>query len=719
MNRWGYVVLAGLAIALLVYLLRSPSDGPESFRVVWRGDIPTTFTLYSPEVEQRVDSGMVHLHGLIRPADRQAVSNLWQQFSSLRANRFRPVDESDLAAFGIGDWRLSAEGIDLRWGHRDNQAYLYNGASGELAVLNRATFDTLSRAAGRLDQRQLLSGMGFWQELSWPQGNLLLRRDEAGGWRDSHDDQRPPITQRVQQLRSQLESLALRQFRSERRSEEEVLLQQLHFQTVDGQSHHLQWFMREDQQHLQLDDLPPQALDLRARSALMESLQALTEDPLFEIPLRGLQPTIARAEIWRDGAWWFAIDSEESPTQMDEFNYSIRWEGGRESIPVRSVWALQQALGEILIEGVSSVANQSLSQWQASHGQGQGLFHLRIWDSRDRLLGELHWAGDQARSASHKGRVKSWPSLFAELTPAAFLDPKLLPNIDPERILKFQRVRYDADGQPAAEVFAQSGGSWRQLLPADGNPVSASLQRVLSDVLASEARRVHLIDESLPNPEASIALRIGGILGDAMFDGRQELDLEDTMDRDWGLNLYRHDESVWMGHLVEAGLLYEIPDEIVSAWFLPVDAPPLIPVLANLILAIDIEGVEEPYRLRRTSDGLWRLRRADDEIDADPAEVRRLLQELASLVAIDPNPGAAVLSAAETEARISISIPGEYETTDRIIVAIGEQRESQRVVSVHRQGSQTRAWGRMQADAVGLEAILAPARRYVPVTAHD
>ncbi|TVR13506.1 MAG: hypothetical protein EA401_06860, partial [Planctomycetota bacterium] len=61
MNRYGYVSVAVLLCALLVYILWP--EAQDTAQPVWQGNPPQHYTLVLGELEQTVDHETVHLKG--------------------------------------------------------------------------------------------------------------------------------------------------------------------------------------------------------------------------------------------------------------------------------------------------------------------------------------------------------------------------------------------------------------------------------------------------------------------------------------------------------------------------------------------------------------------------------------------------------------------------------------------------------------------------------
>ena len=192
MNRWGYAVLAILVVALAGYLVLTPEAAKDRFSQVWQGERPSQFTLTSPGLTQEVAGAVVQLKGRQRPVDEAKLSRMWQVLSSMRADRYTAVNPADLAAYGIGEWAIKAEGVDIRWGQGDGQSYVYIGSRGEVAIMNDGVFPSLVRVATRMDQHQLLDPSLRLQRFSY--ADEVFLPDARGEWFRNGQADRPPLS---------------------------------------------------------------------------------------------------------------------------------------------------------------------------------------------------------------------------------------------------------------------------------------------------------------------------------------------------------------------------------------------------------------------------------------------------------------------------------------------------------------------------------------------
>ncbi|TVR12629.1 MAG: hypothetical protein EA401_08575, partial [Planctomycetota bacterium] len=675
---------------------------------VWQGNPPQHYTFVLGELEQTVDHETVHLKGLQRSLDESAHSRLWQNWSTLRSSRWRDdVDTHDLSAFAIdGQRRLSAESVDLRWGQRDDHTYIYDGISNRLHILHRRAYESIQRSVGRLDQQAVLHRVQPVQMLEVDDQKLIWDHEQEQ-WLDHDAPHRPPFGPRVEDL-----LMAFRRLRVAHLEPHDHTLTPLHRLRIhfsDGQEQVIHIGSDDsDQWWIHGDAVPPQRLVPQNRAALRERLAAFAQDPIVHIPLAGSDPTIRRVEVWRDGTWWFALESDEDP--HGDLFYEVLWNEGRDPAATRAMWNFQQALNELSVEDVQRRQGNDSPSEDAQQGQ----IHIRAWGRRDQLLSDLRLSPGQALTQQYMGSIDQLPAFIQELSPDIFLDRHLLPQgLNPQRIEKFQRVRYQSDQEsPQAEVFVRGESGWRATYPDDRSVDHHAVQRLVQGILSAEAERAWLPRDAVPSqPHYSIALRITGA---AHEDGRNELALVDTFDRDWGLRIIPREDGDWDAYEVERGFRFQLEQDLVAEWFTTLTQVPILPVLAHQILHLRWQGEESAYALRRTSDNQWRLMVGDDDQAADSAEVRRLLRELVALTADEILPQAAILGEDETRMRLLVGVPSPEQDAhgEQWIISIGPEQGQRTLLSVHREGTRLTTQGRMWVKNAHLAPIMAPAQRY-------
>ena len=129
---------------------------------------------------------------------------------------------------------------------------------------------------------------------------------------------------------------------------------------------------------------------------------------------------------------------------------------------------------------------------------------------------------------------------------------------------------------------------------------------------------------------------------------------------------------------------------------------------------------QERYDLRRGASAEWQIRIGDTALQkAEDIEVRRFLADLIALNALRQDKEAAILGLNERQHSMTLFLSRGGADVDRLILSIGPTVEtgngSERGLSVHREGVEPAAWGRFWVDAVTFDALLAPARRFLPL----
>ena len=716
MNRWGYGILAVLVVALAVYLITTPDAPKDRFSQVWEGETPKDFILKSPGLEQQVSGGIIKIGELSRPTDASEVRRLWQVLSSMRADRYTEVNPADLSAYGIGEWGISADNIDLRWGMGNGQSYVYNGSRGEVAIMNDGVFPSLVRVATRLDINQLVDPTLTLQAVVYD--NARYVPDVRGEWYQDAGDDRPPVSVRIQALENLVQAIRLTDFELPAASAQELTEAEQRFvlEYKGQKSSDVVIFSRDSEFFIQIGTLPVQPITPALRRSFNEALADFSSDPLFDLRSVSTDPRILRAEVWRDGEWWFTLDSE-----MDSFDnerrYSVLWSGGRDDVDARGPWWFQDGFNALMLETVTAVDDTALSIWQEEHTDSEPYLHIRAWGQDDVLLADLHLRGEHVRNRRYQGRLKQVPDFLQDIGPNFFLKRRLL-SVDEARLAKFQRVQYD-ENETKPEVFRQVTGEWQQVIPKGQTVNGLVLQRVIGSILVSESESVEIgHTRQGQKPSLSIALRING---KAVDDDRFEVDLIDTIDRDWGLDFFQREDGKWDAVLADSSATYLLSDDLVQAWFESAQAFPVLPVLANEISSMRIRlADQERYDLRRGASAEWQIRIGDTALQkAEDIEVRRFLADLIALNALRQDKEAAILGLNERQHSMTLFLSRGGADVDRLILSIGPTVEtgngSERVLSVHREGVEPAAWGRFWVDAVTFDALLAPARRFLPL----
>ena len=367
--------------------------------------------------------------------------------------------------------------------------------------------------------------------------------------------------------------------------------------------------------------------------------------------------------VERAGKPWFSLESS-SGKDLDDFasKWDVVWDGGREFASPQSPFLLLDALNDLAVSDVR-VRLALEEDWPDA---------VRIT-----LLGKsMHGAhviemrGTSVRSASHVGRVVRRADLLERLAPDRFLDT-MIAGRSPERVLKIQRRFLDREPATAEVLSRDSRGGWVRTWPA-GEPVdTVSVERIARVFATGRATSVRMADESdraiVSAPDFEIAVRFGPKPSGKANDYTE---LEDTTTNDLGLAMRRDGEGRWRALQLGTGIAYDLDDEFVTQLRQGVSDPLVLPLIPALVRRVQLASGEESIVLSRVGED-WRMLEGERDTLAAAVEVRRLLRDLAALVARRRGPGGA-LAPGELSATISIEIPGFDREVERLVLQIGK-----------------------------------------------
>jgi hypothetical protein len=428
---------------------------------------------------------------------------------------------------------------------------------------------------------------------------------------------------------------------------------------------------------------------------------------------------VTTVRVLRDGAAWFELAASPALGRAERGPWSVRWSGGRED-------ARGDALGQVFQAFDGLVVSRPLQiEGLVQAPNGPGSFSILLEDDAGTVLRRLDWTGATAASGGFLGTLDVVPDLIEHISPASFLDPRLLP-VDPARISKFQRVRF-GDGGPQPEVYRQSGGDWQRVLPDPAPVDAAAMGALLAALTSAQAQSVHLPDAPdgpQGQPALSLAVRIGGSDGLAID---EEPDLRDTLTRDWGLDVFVSAQAEsdpdgsgpgWWARPMDRTRLVRLQPAVVEALFAPVLRLPVLPVVPSSVLRIELAGGERPFALRGDREGTWFLERNGERSPADGTEVRRFLRQLAAVEAERREEGAAPVAGDEVVHQTNVVVPDHAGRERRLTVRIGAADSAGLVaVTVAEQvsGEAERLGPRLILSAEAAQALVAPDRRFIVV----
>jgi hypothetical protein len=641
MPRWGYAVIAALALILAVYAFwPAPAKlGERAFPE----RLPDAFAITGALGEQQVALRRVRVAGLDRPADAGAISRLGTTLAGIRVPAERIVDGVDAAAaraWGVdGARRLVAGGEERAWGSSGEGAAVHDPRRARLYLIAPEALGRIARDAARLDRRALIPVNADPSALTvdgvrWAPG--------PGGWRAA-DRPRPPAAGRIANLLAQVVDLELTTIGAEPPAGATAV----HRLVLDlgGLAQRLDLLHDGSNWWIAAEGAPTQTLTPAQGEALAAACAALAADRLLD-PLA--VPPLERVTIRRGAAEVLALARRGAPDAGGRRPWEVRWAEGAEP-------ADEAAAERFVIAMLGLAVADALA---APEPASPDRLEIEA-ESEDRSRLRLVLAGGQAWADGWLGRPVALPPLLATPDPAACLGRRPC-AVEAERIVRLQR-RFP--GAPARdEAYARAGGGsagWTRTWPSGGAaPDAASLDRLVRALVRLRATGVRL---GAP-PDAGIAAELAVRIAPERFELAGEPDiasLDDTLPQDRLWLLARSAEG-WEMADPSARTVYRLDEADAEALLAELGSRRVFALPPSLVSAIQVGGAQ-PFRLERRGDG-WLLQQAGAERVADPVAARRLLRALLALEAGAPTaaPADAVAVTIETvdRERLSAAIGG-------------------------------------------------------------
>lgn len=672
----------GTAIALVLLLLLLggyvlwPSGGYRPRQRLQPGPQPSQLLVRGFGYEQEVRDQRVHIrladgHEWWRPASPGALTDLWKALTRVVVDPERQrvgVTAADLLAYGFSpdDPELIAGERRFRWHREGASAYLWLGHQQRLLPLSPRLVPRLDRAAQRLDARPLLPSA---EPITAIQLADLELRLEQGRWQDVARPQRPALHPRVARLAKLLHTIPLRRFAG---IEPGAVEQQGALIAGDQRYVFACGQLQTAEPWLRLGQQAPQRLSRRHAAELHIGLAELAIDRLVVLQPGVLGNPISRCLVERAGRDWFRLERRSESDQIDgESQWELRYDGGR----VRA----RADTAERLLRACNAI---TLAEWQPGQlapepSTAPDAVLLRFPDLAGFPWLQLH--GRQVRAAHGQGQADQLPELYEPLQRDDFLDTAVL-RCAQERIRKIQRIGPDGSG----EVYQrQRGGTWQRIHPAPGTPDSGAMQAFLSLVsewYASRARLPTAADrELLQRAPHQIDLRIAAI---ELGMQQDELLLEQTVDRDWGLALAPLADGSWRAIDKLGDLAFTLPDDQVQRLLAPLDRRLLMPVLPGRINQLELERPLGQRVVFQRDGERWQARLAADAEarDADTVALRRLLQAITRF----EYQAAADRAPQQVAARLQLQLPLDAYEHEVWELSIGAELRGSRLVELRR-----------------------------------
>lgn len=646
MPRWGYAVVAALALILAVYAFWPAPEklGERAFPE----RLPDAFAITGALGEQQVALGRVRVAGLDRPADDGAIRRLAATLAGIRVPAERIVDGVDAAAaraWGVdGAQRLVAGSEERTWGSSGEGAAVHDPRRARLYLIAPEALGRIARDAARLDRRALVPLDADPSALTvdgvrWAPG--------PGGWRAA-DRPRPPANGRIAHVLAQVSSLELGAIGAAPPATAAVL----HSLTLDlgGLAQRLELRRDGAAWWIVAEGAPAQALTAAQGEGFAAACAALAADRLLDPPA---VPPLERVSIRRGAAEVLTLARRGAPDAGGRRPWEVRWADGAEPADEAAAERFVIAMLGLAVEGAAPAPEPASPD------------RLEIEaESEDRSRLRLVLAGGQAWADGWLGRPVALPPLLAAPDPAACLGRRPC-AVEPDRIVRLQRRFPAAPGRD--EAYARGGGGsagWSRTWPADGTAAdAAALDRLVRALARLRATGVRLGAPPAEGVAAELAVRIAperfALAGEPDI-----ASLDDTLPQD-RLWLLARTPTGWEMADPSARTVYQLDEADAEALLAELASRRIFALPPSLVAAIQVGGAT-PFRLARRGDG-WLLQAGGNERPADPVAARRLLRALLALEAGAPAaaPGDAIAVTVETVdgERLSAAIGAAGATT--------------------------------------------------------
>lgn len=672
MSRFGYLFAIAIVIALGVYVFRPSSAPAVQWQRVFTGSQAADYELLANGLHQQVRGKRVQLAGVTLPLSSEVAGALWNQWTVLSApsDKFvEGVGAADLASYGIDPTvrRLWGQGFDFSWGASQGEGYVIDRLTGRLASVGVDLVKRLDRLAGRLDAgNPLPSDVGLAAVECG--ATRLIRRDIM--WGAINAPMRPDFRVRVETAMRLVQRVRIAQLQAaEPAGATAVGTLRIELDAAGAAqagmpaAYDYRVWKGQAGGWIGVNDLPVQTLSAEELVVWEKVIASFAEDRLFNLGDTIMTNPIERVLVERAGKPWFSLESS-SGKDLDDFasKWDVVWDGGREFAAPESAFLLQDALNDLAVTDVR-VRLALEEDWPDA---------VRITLLGKALHGEhvLEMRGTSVRTASHVGRVVRRADVLERLAPDRFLDT-MIAGRSPERVLKIQRRFLDRDPAAAEVLSRDARGGWVRSWPA-GEPVDpVSVERIARVFATGRAASARMADESdraiAASPEFEIAVRFGPKPSGKANDFTE---LEDTTTNDLGLAMRRSGDGRWRALQLGTGIAYDLDDEFVQQLRQGVSDPLVLPLIPALVRRVQLASGDESLLLARSGED-WRLQQGDQDAPAAAVEVRRLLRDLAGLVARRRGAGGA-LAPSELAVTISIEIPGFDREVERLVLQIGK-----------------------------------------------
>lgn len=689
MSRWGYIICACMMLGLLYFIVWT--DDPERTVFIFPQPLTTPFTLESAVGTQYYDGQTLTVDGVTRPANNSKIKNLGKFLKRMRvkAEFIREgVTLDQLASYGLdGRYEIRYADQRYRWALSDGSAYVWHEQEQRLFVLrDKIIKELIDTYAHRLDQRQLIEIRGTVVTISF--NDLTLERvSEAGGWLAPTAPHRPAFNARGDEIVRQIRAYTLRNVHGETKPEaaREIFQITLGCAAKHAGPDHIDQripitiYQAEKQYFIQAAEQPLQRLSAQQWHALDEVCQACSKDYLLDIahgveglPFNCVVVENTDGEIYR----LQRLGSEDEAYNIPGYSYwELIWPGGREAAAPDVGVRFFNVLNNLVVDDVRLQPNSAMKPLGDE-------IAITCLDETQQQRARVFWSAQGVvRSLFHRGTLdadRSGPSMtYAEIIdPAQFLNTYVLP-VDMRRIEKIQRIRQQPQflgelltrkslTQWQVAFYAAPGALVRE---EQGDAIFCN--RLASAMSHLQAERVEFADElgrkRFEQAQRRFDVRLGAW---DIHSGEDEYFLEETLARDWGMQLVQHGEQ-WLALNHDETLIYTFTATSLDQLFADVRAGYILSVVPNQIQQMRLRRKDAKQFVLNKGGRGWETQFEGQWQQTDPLQMRIFLRDLSRCQAQRIDDQLKAVHKDDIQYELQLFVPGYEDRNEQITISIG------------------------------------------------
>ena len=689
MSRLGYILCACMMLGLLYFIVWS--DDPDRMVFIFPEPLSTPFTLESAVGTQYFDGTQLSVDGVPRPPNHSKIKNLGKFLKRMRvkAEFIRDgVGADQLAAYGLdGRYELRYADQRYRWAVTDGSGYVWHEQTQRLYVLRAKVISELIKTyAHRMDQRQLIELRGTVVQMHF--NNLILERvSEAGGWLAPEQPHRPAFNARGDEILRQLRGYTLENVHGVEKPETAKEIFQITLACAapnagpDHIDQRLSVIILQDAQDsfIQVAEQPLQRLSARQWQALDEVCQACNKDYLLDIahaveglPFNCVVVENKAGELYR----LQRLGTEDEAYNIPGYSYwELVWPGGREAAMPNVGVRFFNVLNNLVVDDVRLQPNSAMKP-------AADEIAITCLDESRQQRARVFWSAQGVvRSLFHHGQLqagRSGPRLsYAELIdPAQFLNNYVLP-VDMRRVEKVQRI-IETPAFQGELLQRQSLTQWQlSFYDAPGSlqreePGDAIFcNRLASAISHLQAERVQFADEAGRQRFAQAQRRIDVRLSAwDIQSGEDEYFLEETLARDWGMQLIA-DGDEWLGLNHDETLIYSFTASSLDPLFADVRSGYILSVVPNQIQQMRLRRRGADQFVLNRNGRIWETQYAGAWHAADPLQMRLFLRDLSRCQAQRIDDQLKTVHKDDIQYELQLFVPGYEDRNEQITISIG------------------------------------------------